>query len=1267
MPYQHETMARAKILICEDELLFTEDMSTTLGEFGYEISGLAVTGEEAVRAAEEVRPDLILMDINLPGKIDGIEAAEQIRTHLDIPVVYLTAYSETDVFERAKQTEPYGYVSKPVRFVELTSTIETALYKHEADRKVRESEARRAKAEQLAGLHSWEWDIRTGRLIWSTEAYRTFGLRPEEAELTFDTIFNSVHARDRDAVRQAFSDALDGKRPYDIEFRIVQTNGQERVLHSRGEIQRDANGQAIRMQGMSLDITDCKKSENALRESEERYRALFEGAAEGILVADVETRKLRFANPALCKMFGYTTEEIVQLNVSDIHPAAFIEHVIAHFDAIAGNENSLAPNIPCVRKDGSVFYADIVGTAVAMEGRKMNVGFFTEVTDRKKTEYALRESENRFRMIAEAVTDVLWMTDAETNTTFYTSPAYERVWGRSLDSLYENPRSFIDAIHEEDRCRVVAALEDKKICRTFQQEYRIVRPDGEIRWILDRGFPVQDENGKVTRYVGIARDITEIKNTEEALRESEAKYRGFFSTSRDCVFITSPDGRWIDFNESAIELFGYDSREALFDVPIPQLYANTEDREALLDLIQQQGFVKEHPVKLKRKSGEVFDSLITTSCLRGANGSVREFAGTIRDITELKKAQEALRAAEERYRSIVEESFDGIFLQKGTKIVFANSRLCELLGCERSELEGLEHWLIYHPDYHDITHSRAEARMRGEAVPSQYEVMLQRKDGSSFHGEILAKAVEVGGEPGVQVWVRDTTAQREAEQELRRSEERYRTLFEESKDGIFLTADDGRVLDANQSLLDMLGYTLDELLGLNIVEVYVDPSDREKYRRAIKKTGSVKDYPIRFRKKDGGEIHCLETASVRLGPDGAIVGYQGIIRDVSEQEHLQEQLLQAQKMEAVGTLAGGVAHDFNNILQVALGYSELILGDEDLPQRFKPDLQKINESVRRGADLVQRLLTFSRKTPSNPQPLSINHRINEIGKMLKRTIPRMIDIQLVLGEDLAAINADPTQVDQVLMNLAVNSRDAMPDGGKLVIETANVLLDEQYARKHLEAKPGHYVLLMVTDTGSGMDKDTLEHIFEPFYTTKEAGQGTGLGLAVVHGIVQQHGGFIRCYSEPGAGTTFKVYFPALFSDRESEDRVAGLWPRGGSETILVADDDEMIRDLCSRILTKAGYTVITASNGKEVLEVYATQAESISLVILDLIMPEMSGKQCLDGLLSLNPSVKVVIASGYSANGPTQDALSTGAKGFVNKPYEIRQVLEVVRRVLDSK
>jgi two-component system, cell cycle sensor histidine kinase and response regulator CckA len=317
--------------------------------------------------------------------------------------------------------------------------------------------------------------------------------------------------------------------------------------------------------------------------------------------------------------------------------------------------------------------------------------------------------------------------------------------------------------------------------------------------------------------------------------------------------------------------------------------------------------------------------------------------------------------------------------------------------------------------------------------------------------------------------------------------------------------------------------------------------------------------------------------------------------------------------------------------------------------------------------LVQRLLTLSRKTDIRPQPIKLNHRVKDLRKMLERTIPKMIEIQLSLSENLATINADPTQVDQILMNLTVNARDAMPEGGKLVIETNNVVLDEEYARIHLEAESGQYVLLTVTDTGTGMDKETLEHIFEPFYTTKGLGEGTGLGLAMVHGIVRQHRGHIRCYSEPGHGTTFKVYFPAIVSYEDIEELSATLMPRGGSETILLADDEELIRDLGSRILTKAGYEVVTASNGKEALEVYQARSTAIALVLLDLIMPEMGGHQCLEGLLKLNPAVKVVIASGYTADGPTKQTLASGAKGFVNKPYDIRQVLEVVRAVLDAE
>jgi CheY-like chemotaxis protein len=312
------------------------------------------------------------------------------------------------------------------------------------------------------------------------------------------------------------------------------------------------------------------------------------------------------------------------------------------------------------------------------------------------------------------------------------------------------------------------------------------------------------------------------------------------------------------------------------------------------------------------------------------------------------------------------------------------------------------------------------------------------------------------------------------------------------------------------------------------------------------------------------------------------------------------------------------------------------------------------------------LLTFSRKTETKPLDLDLNQRIRQTQKFLERTIQKMIDIEMVLADDLADIHADPTQVDQVLMNLAVNARDAMPEGGKLVIETANVILHEDYTRLHVEAKPGSYVLLSVSDTGSGMDKETLEHIFEPFYTTKGSGEGTGLGLAMVFGIVKQHHGFIKCYSEVGHGTTFRIYLPAIISETHLDQPVVTAMPQGGTETILLVDDEELIRDLGKRILRKAGYTVLTAYNGKEALDLYRSNKGTISLVILDLIMPEMGGKQCLEELLRIDPQVKTLIASGFAANRQTTEALERGARGFVDKPYNMNQVLQVVRELLDE-
>jgi signal transduction histidine kinase/ActR/RegA family two-component response regulator len=429
----------------------------------------------------------------------------------------------------------------------------------------------------------------------------------------------------------------------------------------------------------------------------------------------------------------------------------------------------------------------------------------------------------------------------------------------------------------------------------------------------------------------------------------------------------------------------------------------------------------------------------------------------------------------------------------------------------------------------------------------------------------------------------------------------------------------------------------------------------------------VKDYEVKLRKRDGTGADCLTTASVQFAGDGSIVGYRGIMRDLTVHKSLQKQLLQAQKMESLGTLAGGIAHDFNNLLQIMIGYSDMLLFNKKPSDREYEGLHAIRQAGRDGAELAKRILAFSRRLEPNAFPVNLNNEIARVQKMLERTISKMIRIEILLADNLQTVNADPSQIEQMLLNLVVNAQHAMPDGGQLTIETANVTLDEDYSRTHLDLKPGRYVLLSVSDTGHGMGKEVLEHIFEPFYTTKGVDEGTGLGLAMVFGIVKSHKGHVICYSEPGAGTTFKIYLPAIVQKIEQDVAVSQQMPAFGTETILLVDDEDSIRKLGKEMLRMAGYKVLTAANGREALETYRSNQDSIAIVLLDLMMPEMGGKQCLAELIKINPRAKVVIASGYSANGPTKDALASGAKGFVGKPYDIRQVLEVIRRILDAQ
>lgn len=388
----------------------------------------------------------------------------------------------------------------------------------------------------------------------------------------------------------------------------------------------------------------------------------------------------------------------------------------------------------------------------------------------------------------------------------------------------------------------------------------------------------------------------------------------------------------------------------------------------------------------------------------------------------------------------------------------------------------------------------------------------------------------------------------------------------------------------------------------------------------------------------------------------------------TETRSLRAQLEQAQRMGSIGRLPAGIAHDLNNVLTIVAGYAELLLTDKNRDSAAYEEIQAIHQAASRGSNLVKQILTFSKRAECHPKSMSLNDEVQQAKRLLSRTVPKMIQMELHLANDLKNIHADPVQMQRVLLNLMLNAKDAMPNGGRLIVETRSVLLNEEYCGAHVSLKPGQYVLLTVSDTGYGMKREVLDHIFEPFYTTKHEGSGTGLGLASVLGIVAGLGGHVACYSEPGVGTTFRIYLPAIIED-EAQDlasaRVRKMSPRG-SEGILMVDDEELIREWTRRILSEAGYTVLTASTGEEALEIYASKKADISLILLDLIMPGMGGEQCLEKLLKINPRVRVVVVSGYSTAALVRRALEGGARGFISKPFQIKQLLQTVRTHLSD-
>jgi PAS domain S-box-containing protein len=527
----------------------------------------------------------------------------------------------------------------------------------------------------------------------------------------------------------------------------------------------------------------------------------------------------------------------------------------------------------------------------------------------------------------------------------------------------------------------------------------------------------------------------------------------------------------------------------------------------------------------------------------------------------------------------------------------------------------------------------------------------------------LDQAGELLGSVGV---LTDITERKRAEEALRRSEERYRQIVETAHEGVWVIDGTANTKYANRRMADLLGVRIDDMPGRSLYE-FMDEEARPVVRAQFeqRKGGLAEQLEFCFRRKDGSRLWALLSASPMFDENGTFMGALAMVADITERKLLEDQLLQSQKMEAVGRLAGGIAHDFNNLLGVILGYGDLLLRRIDEPS-LRAKLEQIVKAGERASVLTRQLLAFSRKQVLEPRVLDLNSLVTEMDTMLRRLIGEDIHLVTVVDGALGRVRADPGQLEQVLMNLVVNARDAMPAGGRLTIETANVDPDQPYSAEQASVRSGPQVMLAVSDTGSGMDAETRRRIFEPFFTTKRPGQGTGLGLATVYGIVKQSGGHIEVYSELGQGTSFKIYLPRVDQEAEAITAVTKTPPARGAETVLLVEDEDALRELARQVLEGHGYTVLEARSGVAALELAETHAGPIHLLVTDVVMPQMPGRELAEQLAVRLPALRVLFMSGYAEQAVLRHGVLGEGTAFIQKPFGPDSFLTKVREVLDA-
>ncbi|MEE9140724.1 MAG: PAS domain S-box protein [Alphaproteobacteria bacterium] len=776
-------------------------------------------------------------------------------------------------------------------------------------------------------------------------------------------------------------------------------------------------------------------------------------------------------------------------------------------------------------------------------------------------------------------------------------------------------------------------------------------------------------------FTGIMRDCTEPKRAEEALRGSEQRFRALYDDNPSMYFTLDGEGTILSVNRFGADQLGFAVEELVGDTVL-KIFDDDHKPAAgghLRTCLSAPGKVHRWEILKVRKDGTEMWVEETARAVEQPGGEPIVFV-VCEDITERKRAEDALQESEERFRATFEQAAVGIDqCAPDGRYLRVNQRLCEITGYGRDEMLGRRCQNITHPDDLKADLEQKARVLAGEIRTGVMEKRYVRKDGSVvWVNRTITVVRDPGGHPHYLLSViEDITERKQAEVALRESEQRIRAIMDNVADAVVTIDEEGRIESFNPAAESLFGYKAVEVIGRNVGIVAPEPehSRHDGYIRRYLDTGKARILGTGPRelvacRKDGSTFPMeLAVSEMFLGDRRTFIG---TMHDLTDRKAMDEQLREAQKMEAVGQLTGGIAHDFNNLLSVILGNTELLAEHVEEDERGRKFAGTVRTAALRAAELTQKLLAFSRRQPLHPEVIDLGKLVSGMTGMLRRTLGEMIEVETLIPEGLWRTRADPGQVENALLNLAINARDAMPKGGSLIIETANIRLSKKAAAKHTDAAPGDYVMLVVADTGSGMPAEVLERVFEPFFTTKEVGKGTGLGLSMVYGFAIQSGGFADIASTPGKGTRVELYLPKAEVGEEAaaEGAVTGEQRAGEGETILVVEDDKNVRDVAVTLLTSLGYQIVEAENGPAALSLLES-GEPIDLLFTDLVMPAgMNGRELAHEARRRNPGLKVLFTTGYTGETLYDGGEIKEGAGLIPKPYAKKQLARAIREAL---